>query len=197
MSEIAFSPELTIDPSTALVLIDLQQGILGAPTVTPGPEILARGVRLADAFRAKGLPVVLVRVTFSADGGDLPPQRTLQATPRGGSWPANFAEFPAELTTGEHDIVITKRQWGAFTGTELDLQLRRRGVTQIVLAGIATSIGVESTARAAWEHGYHLTFVEDATTDMSAESHLHSFTRIFPRLGEIGSTDTVLTALGS
>ncbi|MFF7635471.1 hydrolase [Kitasatospora sp. NPDC008050] len=196
MSEIAFTPEPTIDPTTALVLIDLQQGILGAPTVTPGPEILARGIRLADAFRAKGLPVVLVRVTFSADGGDLPPQRTQQATP-GGSWPANFAELPAELATGEHDIVITKRQWGAFTGTELDLQLRRRGVTQIVLAGIATSIGVESTARAAWEQGYHLTFVEDATTDMSAESHLHSFTRIFPRLGEIGSTDAVLAALGS
>jgi nicotinamidase-related amidase len=109
--------------------------------------------------------------------------------------PAEFAEFPDELGPLGDDIVITKRHWGAFTGTELDLQLRRRGVTQIVLAGISTSIGVESTARSAFEHSYHLTVVEDATTDLDADSHAHSFGKIFPRIAETAPTDQVLTLL--
>ena len=92
--------------------------------------------------------------------------------------------------------MVTKRNWGAFHGTDLDVQLRRRGVTQVVLTGIATSAGVESTARAAHEHGYHVTLVTDAMADRSQEVHAHSVDRIFPRLGETGSTDDVLALLG-
>lgn len=96
----------------------------------------------------------------------------------------------------EGDIIVTKQQWGAFYGTDLDLQLRRRGVTQVVLAGIATSIGVESTARSAHEHGYHVTLATDAMTDMSGEAHDNSVRRIFPRLGETGTTDEIVKLLG-
>ncbi|MFD5146271.1 hydrolase [Streptomyces sp. NPDC058401] len=186
--------EITLDKNTALVLIDLQKGITALPVVTPAEQILDKGIRLADAFRAAGLPVVLVKVAWSPDGGDLPTTHTdapgLTAAP-----PAAFSELPPALAAGADDIVITKRHWGAFTGTELDLQLRRRGIKRIVLAGIATSIGVESTARSAWEHSYDLVFAQDATTDMDADAHTHTFTKIFPRLGRVSTTDEILTAL--
>ncbi|MEV3861361.1 isochorismatase family protein [Streptomyces sp. NPDC050095] len=186
---------LSLDERPALVLIDLQNGILGLPTVHPSGDVLKNAVRLADAFRAKGLPVVRVRVAWSADGGDLPVSRStapgLTQAP-----PAEFAEFPDDLGPVGDDIVITKRHWGAFTGTELDLQLRRRGVTQIVLGGISTSIGVESTARSAFELSYHLVLVSDATTDTDAASHEHAFGKIFPRIAELGTTDEVLELLG-
>lgn len=186
--------EIALDKNTALVLIDLQKGILALPVVTPAEQVLSRGIRLADAFRAAGLPVVLVKVAWSPDGGDLPAGRTDRPGPSGAP-PAEFSEFPAELAAGAHDIVVTKRHWGAFTGTELDLQLRRRGVKRIVLAGISSSIGVESTARSAWEHSYELVFAEDATTDTDADAHAHTFGKIFPRLGQVRSTDEILTAL--
>ncbi|MER5929876.1 hydrolase [Streptomyces sp. NPDC002054] len=182
-----------LDRRTALVLVDLQQGILALPTARPADRILAKGIELAEAFRAAGLPVVLVRVDWSADGGDRPPAETDRPGPVAAP-PAGFAEFPAGLAV-EGDIVVTKRHWGAFTGTELDLQLRRRGVERIVLAGISTSAGVESTARSAWEHGYRLVFAEDATADLDAESHAHSFAKIFPRLGRVRTTAQILRAL--
>ncbi|MFD6891440.1 hydrolase [Streptomyces sp. NPDC059957] len=186
--------EITLDKNTALVLIDLQEGILALPVVTPAERILSKAVQLAVAFRAADLPVVLVKVAWSPDGGDLPTLHTdrpgLTTAP-----PAGFSVLSAELATGANDIIVTKRHWGAFTGTELDLQLRRRGIKRIVLAGIATSIGVESTARSAWEHSYDLVFAEDATTDMDADAHAHSFGKIFPRIGRVRSTDEILTAL--
>ncbi len=185
----------TLDARTALVLIDLQNGIAAAPT-TPhtGPEVVARAVELADAFRSHGLPVVLVRVTFAADGSDAVPGRTEAPRPSGGR-PEGWDRIVDELAGHPGDITVTKRNWGAFHGTDLDLQLRRRGITQIVLAGIATSIGVESTARAAHEHGYHVTLATDAMTDLNEEAHRNSVERIFPRLGETGGTAEIVELL--
>ncbi|MCX3064178.1 hydrolase [Streptomyces beihaiensis] len=189
------TPLDSLDARAALVLIDLQNGILGMPTAPYASDaVLHNAVRLADAFRARNLPVVRVRVAWSPDGGDLPVSRTVAPGPRQAP-PAEFAEFPAEFGPLGDDIVITKRHWGAFTGTELDLQLRRRGVTQIVLGGISTSIGVESTARSAFEQSYHLVIVEDATTDTDAASHEHSFGKIFPRIAQLGTTDEILGLL--
>ncbi|MVU81004.1 hydrolase [Nocardia sp. ET3-3] len=185
-----------LDPNTALVLIDLQRGITGAPTEPhPADEVIRRGAELAKAFRAQGLPVVLVRVSFSEDGADMPPGRTMQ--PRGGGFtpPQGWDEIVDEVEAQPGDIRITKRQWGAFHGTDLDLQLRRRGVTAIVLGGIATSIGVESTARAAHEHGYHVVVATDASGDRESASHSHSVEKIFPRLGVTATTQEVLDAL--
>jgi nicotinamidase-related amidase len=187
----------TLDPHSALVLVDLQNGIVGAPTALhTGPEVVTRAAALADAFRAHGQPVVLVRVTAAPDGADAAPGRT-EATHRSGSRPQGWDVIVDDLAGHPGDIVVTKRSWGAFYGTDLDLQLRRRGVTQVVLAGIATSIGVESTARAAHEHGYHVTLATDAMTDLDAEAHRNSLERIFPRLGESGSTDEVIALLAS
>lgn len=177
----------TLDQNTALVVIDLQRGIVGNPTEPyAAADVVTRSAALADAFRAHGLPVVLVRVT----GSPTAPGRTegqVRGTP-----PAGWDELVPELTG---DVVVTKRNWGAFYGTDLDLQLRRRGVTQIVLSGIATSIGVESTARAAHEHGYHVTLATDAMSDLNADAHRNSIERIFPRLGETGTTDEIVELL--
>ncbi|TWG05445.1 nicotinamidase-related amidase [Streptomyces brevispora] len=179
----------TLDPKTALVVVDLQKGITALPTVHPIADVIAHATTLADAFRAKGLPVVLVRVTGGAPG------RT-EAPARSGQPAADWADIVPELGPREGDIVVTKQQWGAFYGTDLDLQLRRRGVTQVVVAGVATSIGVESTARSAYEYGYHVTIATDAVTDMSAEAHDNSVERIFPRLGETDTTDAIIKLLG-
>ena len=188
-------PIETLDSTAALVLIDLQRGIVAAPREPyPADEVVQRCARLAGAFRARGLPVVLVRVSTAPDGADATPGRTDAAGP-GGSRPQGWDELVAELAAQPSDIVVTKRNWGAFYGTDLDLQLRRRGITQIVLGGIATSMGVESTARAAHEHGYHVVLVEDAMTGPDAESHHHSVHRIFPRLGQVTTADRVLAVL--
>ncbi|MFC1416146.1 isochorismatase family protein [Streptacidiphilus cavernicola] len=182
----------TLDARTALVLIDLQNGLFGAsstPYTVPG--VVERSVELADAFRGHGLPVVLVRVTGAADAV---PGRTDTPSP-GRARPEGWDQIVADLSGHPGDITVTKRNWGAFHGTDLDLQLRRRGVTQIVLGGIATSIGVESSARAAHEHGYHVTLATDAMTDLSPEAHRNSIERIFPRLGESGSTAEIIELL--
>ncbi|MFD3585299.1 hydrolase [Streptomyces sp. NPDC058683] len=185
----------TLDPRTALVVIDLQQGIVGMPTQPySGAEVVARSVELADAFRARNLPVVLVRVSFAADGADAVPGRT-ERQPRGLAFPEGWDIVVDELSGHDGDIPITKHNWSAFHGTALDVQLRRRGVTQIVLTGIATSIGVESTARDAYAHGYHVTLATDAMADADPEAHRGSVERVFPRLGESGSTAEVLELL--
>jgi nicotinamidase-related amidase len=183
-----------LDPATALILIDLQHGITALPTVDPSDQIVARGARLADAFRAHKKLVVATRVAFSPDGGDVLKTRT--AANRAGPTPTpDYGEFRSELKLGNGDIPITKRGWNAFYGTELDLELRRRKITGIVLAGISTSIGVESAARAANERGYELTIVADAVTDTSERAHLNSLEVIFPRIAELATTDEILAAL--
>ena len=187
---------LKLDPATtALVLIDLQQGILPyAKAPYDAAAVLAHAAPLAAAFRAVRSPVVLVKVGFSADGGDAL-KAIVDAPNPPGAPPVHWMADPAELPPQPGDIHIVKRQWGAFHGTELDLQLRRRGIRTIVLAGIATAIGVESTARFAWELGYDIVFVEDATSGPDAAMHANSFEKVFPRLGRVRKTTDVLAAL--
>ena len=178
---------LSLDPHTsALVLIDLQKGIVSRPVAPhPGAEVVTIAKELAGHFRGAGAPVVLVNVSFSADFKDALRQPVDQPfTPPPGGFPPDFSEL-ADGLAQPGDIRITKRQWGAFYGTELDLQLRRRGVQTIVLAGISTNIGVESTARQAWEHGYSLVIVEDASSSTSAEMHAFSIDNIMPRLAKV------------
>jgi nicotinamidase-related amidase len=178
---------LELDPrTTALVLIDLQKGILAYPLAPTSPQdLVSRGKSLAERFRAHGAPVVLVNVGWSADGGDAlaPPVDAPRHSPEGG-YPADWADLTDGLAQ-PGDILVTKRQWGAFYGTELDLQLRRRGIKTIVLGGVATHIGVESTARQAWEHGYALVIAADATTSLSAETHEMSMRHILPQIARV------------
>lgn len=178
----------TLDARTALVVIDLQQGIVALPTAHPTGEIVERAAVLADAFRRHGLPVVLVNVAGGAPG-------RAEQSRSSGDFPAGFADLVPELNRQPSDHLVTKRTWGAFTNTDLETYLRQQGVTQVVLAGVATSIGVESTARYAHELGLHVTLAVDAMTDLNADAHINSIARIFPRLGETGTTEEVLDLL--
>lgn len=188
-------PVTTLDPKSALVVIDIQKGILARPAVHPVQAVVANVVKLVDAFRARNLPVVLVRVGWSADMGDAIKTR-VQAGAHITSVPAGFSDYAEALHADPaRDILVLKHQWGAFYGTDLELQLRRRGVTNIVLCGIATSIGVESTARNAFERAYNLTFAADAMTDVNVEAHERALSIIFPRIGEVGSTDEIVAKL--
>jgi nicotinamidase-related amidase len=186
-------PATALDPKTALVVIDLQKGISMLPTVHPFRAVVANTVRLAAAFRRAELPVVLVNVMFSPDGGDLlhPRAEVHVQIPRS----PDFGELVPELERMPSDLLVTKRQPSAFYGTELDLQLRRRQVTGIVLTGVATSRGVDATARAASERAYNVTFASDAITDIDAASHEFVMTKVFPRIGEIDTTDALLALL--
>lgn len=180
----------TIDHDTALVVIDLQNGIVSYATAHPVANVLTQTVTLMDAFHRHGLPVVLVNVTAGAPG------RTDQSHSLG-ELPDGWADLVPELGQQPTDHRVTKQTWGAFTGTDLDIHLKSLGVTQIVLAGISTSVGVESTARFAYELGYNVTLAVDAMTDTSAEAHANSVSRIFPRLGETGTSSDIVRLLDS
>ncbi len=178
-------PLTKLDTTAALIVIDLQKGIVGLPTVHPTAEIVDRSAQLARAFRERGLPVVLVNVTGRAPG------RTDAGIPKL-SLPADWTELVPELERHRDDHVVSKQRVGAFIGTSLDEYLRQRGVTQVVLTGVATSSGVEATARSAYDYGYNVVLVVDAMTDRDADQHHHSVEKIFPRLGETDTTDSVL-----
>ena len=190
---------LDLDPrQTAIVVIDLQKGILSIP-VAPHPMagVVANCARLLAAARRVGARPVLVHVGGSADGGDRLHPAADQAMRSTGSMPPDWSELLPELDRQPGDLVVLKRQWGAFYGTDLDLQLRRRGIGTIILCGVASEFGVESTARDAFERGYEQVFAEDAMSGVTAESHANAVTRIFPRLGRVRSTDEIVAALGA
>ncbi|MDT8911369.1 isochorismatase family protein [Amycolatopsis sp. PS_44_ISF1] len=167
-----------IDPaSSALVLIDLQERIVALPT-TPlsGPEVVANAVRLRDAFAEAGAQVVVVEVRRPGredEGNEVVPE----VKPRAG------------------EKLVVKRTIGGFYGTGLHAHLRDAGVRTVVFGGIATEFGVESTLRAAADHGYATVAVSDAMTGLSEISHESALTKIFPRLGTVATTDEVLAAL--
>lgn len=190
--------EIIIDKTkTALVVIDLQKGIVSMP-VQPhqSEEVINNASKLADIFRKHNMPVFLVRVSASADGKDRLNPIIDGANPWGNRQAtSDWSEIVPELGPKEGDSVITKRQWGAFYGTDLDLQLRRRKIENIVLCGIATHIGVESTARFAYEYGYQQIFVEDAMSATTAEAHENSIKTIFPRMGRVRLTKEVLEGI--
>jgi nicotinamidase-related amidase len=181
-------PLTKLDTTAALVVIDLQKGIVSVPTAHPVGEVIGRTARLARAFRERGWPVALVNVTGAAPG------RTDVGRPKLSLSP-DWAELVPELEQQLSDHLISKQRWGAFLGTELDDYLRERGVTQIFLTGVSTSAGVESTARSAYDLGYNVVLVVDAMTDRNADAHRNSVERIFPRLGETETTENVLKAM--
>jgi nicotinamidase-related amidase len=187
---------LSIDKTkTALVVIDLQKGIAGRQVAPYTAEMVTKNAAMiADAFRKNGMPVFLVRVTPSADGKDALHPIT-DAAPWAQTPAPDWAEIVPEMGPKQGDFVITKHQWGAFYGTELDLEFRRRGITTMVLCGIATNIGVESTARFAYEYGYHQIFAEDAMAAMSAEEHAFTVTKTFPRIGLVRKTEEIINGL--
>jgi len=183
---------MNIDLATvALIVIDLQRGVV-ARDCTPhaSSTVVANAAALLRRFRERGALVVLVHVGFSADDRDRLKPRAQEPVPPRPS--PDFSELVPELERAPSDLVIMKHQWGAFYGTELDLQLRRRGIRTLVLTGISTNFGVESTARDAYERGYEQIFVEDAMSGLSPGAHEFAVKTIFPRLGRIMTTAELL-----
>ena len=178
-----------LDTTAALIVIDLQKGIVGLPTIHPTTEIVARSAKLARSFRERALSVVLVNVTGVAPGRTDVGPRNLS------SLPADWTELVPELEQQPDDYIVSKQRVGAFIGTSLDETLRKRGVTQVFVTGIATSLGVESTARSAYDYGYNVVIVVDAVTDRDADAHRHCVEKIFPRISETDTTGSVLKLL--
>jgi nicotinamidase-related amidase len=187
---------LTLDPrATALVIIDLQNSIVARQLAPHDPKTVVRNaVRIGQALAKAGGLIVPVHVAFAADHADRLQQPADAAIPSAPPTPG-AADLVPEVAALPAPFVVTKHQWGAFYGTELDLQLRRRGIRTIILCGIATNFGVESTARDAWERGYELVIVEDACTSMGDGAHEFPVRNIFPRLGRVRSTAEVLAVL--
>lgn len=183
-------PITTLDERTALIVVDLQRGIASLPTAHPADAVIANAAELAAAFRRRDLPVVLVNVAGGAPG-----RTDLGNRNAGGSRPADWTDLVPELHQQPSDHTVTKLTWGAFHNTSLAAHLTDLGVTQVVVVGIATSIGVESTARAAYEHGFNVTLATDAMTDLDETNHTHSVTNVFPKLGETGPTSAILELL--
>jgi len=177
-----------LDPNTALIVIDLQKGIISLPSAHPIGDVVRRASTLADAFRGRGLPVVLVNVAGA------PPGRTDQA-PRIREFPAGWADLVPELKQQPEDHTVTKRTVDAFVNTDLEAWLKGEGVTQVVIVGVSTSMGVEATARHARDLGFNVTLALDAMTDASPDAHAHSIAHIFPKLGETGMTQDILDLL--
>ena len=181
-------PVTTLDPKTALVVVDLQKGVVSHPIVHPMDSVVKHVVTLTEAFRGHGLPVVLVNVAGGA------PSRTEQ--PRGHrDFPAGWTDLIPELNRQSQDHVVTKHTPGAFTNTGLEAHLRALGVTQVVIVGVATSNGVEVTARQAYELGFNVTLATDAMTGSTADAHAYSVTSVFPRIGETGATQEIIDLL--
>ncbi len=189
--------ELEIDrQTTALVVIDLQKGIasMGRQLAPYGADtVIQNAAKLAEAFRRNGMPVFLVHVV--ASGADRLAPIADENPWSGADMPKDWADIVFELGPKESDVIITKKQWGAFYGTDLELQLRRRGMKTIVLCGISTNHGVESTARFAYEYGFQQIFAEDAMTSMSAEMHNAAINISLKRIGRVRKTQEILACL--
>ena len=187
--------ELVIDKSkTAIVVIDLQKGIASMPSRPhSSQDVIANAATLVNAFRKNKMPVFLVHVNSTAETALRPICDETFSRPQ--AMPEDWAEFVPEMTPEGSDVVITKRQWGAFYGTDLDLQLRRRKIDTIVLCGISTDYGVESTARFAYEYGYQIVFAENAMSSRSDEQHNAAVNYIFKRIGRVRKTDEILKAI--
>jgi nicotinamidase-related amidase len=189
-------PELTLNKATtALVVIDLQKGIASQPTQPhSAQDVVRNAARLVAAFRKNGMPVFLVHVVTTPETM-LKVESDLSFS-RPSPLPPDWSEFVPEIAPVPSDVVIGKKQWGAFYGTDLELRLRRRKMDTIVLCGISTDFGVESTARFAYEYGFQQVFAEDAMSSRSAEGHNAAVGLIFPMMGRVRKTDEILTALG-
>jgi nicotinamidase-related amidase len=186
----------TLDPRTALILIDFENVFASLPLVPyTAPEVVARAAELASAFRGHDLPVVLVRFTQSFDGPVESRGRTEFGVTSGELPPPGWDEIVDELAGHPEDILITKSRWGAFYDTDLSAELQRRDITQVVLGGLTTSLAVDTTARTAHDHGQNVTLATDAMADLSLEAHEHCVERIFPQLGERGTTAEIISML--
>lgn len=192
-----------LDRNTALILIDLQKGVVKSEHAHPASIVIENAVKLLKAFREAGQPVVIVNVnpfgaswtTARIERDSIFRKSMAQSIMKAGAAVLGMTDIVPEIEKANGDIYITKKHWNAFFSTPLHDALQAKNVTGIVIGGISTSIGVEGTARAASELGYNLTFATDAMTDRIAAAHENSIAHIFPRMGELGTTDEIIAML--
>ncbi|HEY6454843.1 MAG TPA: isochorismatase family cysteine hydrolase [Steroidobacteraceae bacterium] len=180
-------PLSQLDLTAALIVIDMQKGVVSLPTAHPIGGVVENVVKLARAFRARGLPVILVNVAGRAPGRV---ESAFNFSP-----PPDWTDLIPELDRQPGDYTVTKMNVGAFHGTALEQILRRNGVTQVVIVGVATGSGVEATARQAYDQGYHVVAVTDAMTDLDPDMHRHAVDKVFARIGERAVTAEVVEKL--
>lgn len=182
----------------ALVVIDLQKGIMGTGELKPysANEIIEKNNQLAESIENTAGLITLVNV-------DPTTMRFLNKEGSGkayGNAPADFTEFVmpiAEDESAKNVLKVKKHNPGAFFGTDLDLQLRRRGIDTIILTGVATANGVYATALDAYQYGYDVIVVEDACGDRDEELHHIFFDKLFPKIGQTIQTAEMLKEIKS
>jgi nicotinamidase-related amidase len=197
-------PISQLDEKAALIIFDQQKYnlALDADWVFPLPDVIDRTVKLAEAFRRRGWLVVNVKVPNAygikkmnegtQPGGRV--ERGFNRPPgRAEDWlSADWHDFVPELQPHPEDLVIVKPMWDSFIGTSLDYDLHQHGVTQVFVTGLITHVGVESTARTAWNYGYNTVTITDAMTDFDKDAHHHSVEKVFPRISERTTTEETL-----
>jgi nicotinamidase-related amidase len=190
-------PDLSLVPATtALVLVDLQAFTVALPTrPLAGHDVLTAAGGLADAVRAAGGLVVHVVASLGRDGGRALIQPVADVAPPALQLPAGWDAIPPELGPAPQDVIVTKWGWDGFHGTDLDLQLRRRGITTLLVGGIASDMGVESTARHAHEYGYEQVFVREVLSAFDPAAHAAALD-VLGRIGRVRVSADVVAALG-
>jgi nicotinamidase-related amidase len=205
--------EETLSPASAgLVLFDVLHGYLHPTDPAKArflaeSRVLANLVRLLQGARAIGMMVFYPSGAHAPHGADsvaLLTDTDMDLTPfdaKGKTIKPRFhrgsaeAEIAAELAPAEGDVRIPKQRWSAFFQTNLDLQLRVRGIGTIILAGGSTDVGIASTAYAARDMDYGLVIVRDACFSMRGENHDFFMDRVFPRMGRVRSVDETLALM--
>jgi nicotinamidase-related amidase len=184
---------IQLDAAVALIAVDLQHVTVSMPSASDMSSVVMKATQLAAAFRKHGRLVVLTQ----ADLNDPPTGRTAVSDGHRPTASAAELELIPELDRAAGDVVISKRGWSAFAGTGLDDLLRERQITQVVLVGLATNYGIESTARHAYDLGYNVIIVSDAINNPNVEGHEHAMTRVLPALAQVIPTDAVIALLAS
>lgn len=178
------------DDRTALIVVDLQKGILGFTPNEAAAPVLEAASELVAAFRGAELPIVWVHAT------GLPHGRVDDGFPEPEELPADFSDIAESLDARPDDLHVYKnRTISAFSKSTLASDLTTRGITQVVIVGIATGAGVESAARSAYDEGFNVTVVSDAVFHGDAERHEHSLTRTLPTVAVVTTVKDVLEAI--
>lgn len=177
--------------NTALLVMDVQQGVVDRVPGTAGPLLDALGRAVAAAREAE-LPVIYVRVAFRDGTPEVSARnRTFAAAAQAGGFGEHdpATQIHPAVAPQPGDVVVVKKRVSAFTGSDLDVVMRSLEVDQLVLAGIATSGVVLSTLKQAADLDYQLTVLSDGCADADAEVHQVLLEKVFPRQADVRTVE--------
>lgn len=186
-------------PRTALIGMDCQTGIVSI-YAKPQEEFVDRASRALRAARDAGMLVVFVEVGFRPGLPEVSERNKLFAAIKTSSQHQKLFEGAAGKThpalgPEPADVVVTKHRVSAFTGTDLEMVLRARGIETLVLFGIATSGVVLSTLLEASDSDYNLVVIADCCADLDAGLHEALLSRLFPMRAEVLTAAEFMTRL--